>query len=139
MNINHIGKSFIGGIANQTFNGNTEFNAINYAQATGGIIADLSTGIVTREFTPSIENPFKILPVGDSITYGFTNTEFANLPQNNETGGYRNFLDQLLIADGLGAAVDFVGSQKMVLSRITNTKGMVVKLLLLSPIVSKIC
>ena len=107
-----IGKSFIGGAANQTFNGDAEFNAVNYAQATGGIIADLSTGIVTREFTPSTQDPYRILPVGDSITYGFVNTEFADLPQNNDTGGYRNFLDQFLIADGLGEAVDFVGSQK---------------------------
>ena len=107
-----LGKSFIGGAANQTFNGDDEFNTVNYAQATGGIVADLSTGIVTREFTPSVQDPYKILPVGDSITYGFVNTEFANLPQNNNTGGYRNFLDQFLIADGLGEAVDFVGSQK---------------------------
>ncbi|MGB3653877.1 MAG: GDSL-type esterase/lipase family protein, partial [Rivularia sp. (in: cyanobacteria)] len=112
MNNIGIGKIFIGGAANQSFNGDTEFNAVNYVQATGSIIADLSAGIVTREFTPSIENSFKILPVGDSITYGFTNTEIENKPKNNDSGGYRNFLNQFLINDNLGEAVDFVGSQK---------------------------
>ena len=107
------GKSFIGGAANQTFNGNADFKAVSYAQATNGIIADLSTGIVTREFTPSTENPLKILPLGDSITVGLVNTEAANKPaQDNDTGGYRNFLNQSLIGDGFGEAVDFVGSQK---------------------------
>ncbi|MGB3655366.1 MAG: GDSL-type esterase/lipase family protein, partial [Rivularia sp. (in: cyanobacteria)] len=103
-------NSFIGGAANQTFTGDAQFNAVNYVQATDGIIADLSTGIVTREFTPSIQNPFKILPVGDSITYGAVNTENPNQPRDTESGGYRNFLNQFLIADGFGEAVDFVGS-----------------------------
>ncbi|MEM1395428.1 MAG: GDSL-type esterase/lipase family protein, partial [Cyanobacteria bacterium P01_H01_bin.150] len=103
-------KSFIGGIANQNFTGDAQFNAVNYAQATGGIIADLSTGIVTREFTPSIQNPLKILPLGDSITYGAVNTENENQPRDTESGGYRIFLNQFLINDALGEAVDFVGS-----------------------------
>ena len=110
-----IGKSFIGGAANQTFNGYADFNAVNYAQATGGIVVDLSMGTVIRKFTPSIQNPFKILPVGDSITLGLVNTEIEQdrdeKARMNAQGGYRKFLDQLLIADGLGEAVDFVGSQ----------------------------
>lgn len=73
---------------------------VSYADATSGIIADLSEGIVTRLFTTDDEVAFKILPLGDSNTRGF--------PNNNAIGGYRTRLWERLVEDN-GFNIDFVG------------------------------
>jgi len=76
----------------------------SYSQATRGVVANLSTGAV---FTPLIgapNAPLKIMPLGDSITYGVVNTNAGD----RESGGYRTYLYNAFIRDGL--SVDFVGS-----------------------------
>ncbi|MGL5193626.1 MAG: SGNH/GDSL hydrolase family protein, partial [Chroococcales cyanobacterium] len=73
---------------------------ISYVDATSGIIADLSEGVVTRLFTTDDDVPFKILPLGDSNTRGF--------PNNAAIGGYRTRLWERLVEDH-GFNIDFVG------------------------------
>ena len=85
----------IGGTGNDILNGGAGIDTANYAKATSGILANLKTGDVTRIA--------KIMPVGDSITYGKVNTNLREL------GGYRTELWDSFKADGL--TVDFVGSQ----------------------------
>ncbi|MEL6224442.1 MAG: GDSL-type esterase/lipase family protein, partial [Cyanobacteria bacterium J06627_8] len=99
-----VGDTFIGGNGNQTFTGDSNTKAVTYAQSTLGINANLDTGIVTRTFSPSISDPLKIMPLGDSITYGVIDSP------DTESGGYRIFLWNQLDADGHANAVDFVGS-----------------------------
>ncbi len=85
----------IGGTGNDILDGGSGRDTANYAQATSGIIANLKTGVATRIA--------KIMPLGDSITYGKVNKYLPDL------GGYRTELWQKFEADGL--TVDFVGSQ----------------------------
>jgi len=100
----------IAGAGNNTFNGGKGVDTVSYAQATGGIIADLSAGVVTREFAPLSDAPLKIMPLGDSITYGVINSRDSTLPINTESGGYRKFLWDKFVASGYGDVLDFVGS-----------------------------
>lgn len=94
-----IGKAgndiLIGGTGNDILNGGAGSDTASYAQATSGIIANLKKRAVTRIV--------KIMPVGDSITYGKVNNNLREL------GGYRTELWHKFEADGL--TVDFVGSQ----------------------------
>lgn len=85
----------IGGTGNDILNGGIGIDTASYAQATSGIIANLKTGIVTRIA--------KIMPLGDSITYGKVNDKLEN------SGGYRTKLWDSFKANGL--KVDFVGSE----------------------------
>lgn len=85
----------IGGTGNDILNGGAGSDTASYAQASSGIIANLNTGVVSRIA--------KIMPVGDSITYGKVNNNLRKL------GGYRTELWHKFEADGL--TVDFVGSQ----------------------------
>lgn len=85
----------IGGTGNDILGGGAGIDIASYAQATSGIIANLNTGVVTRIA--------KIMPLGDSITYGKVNKNLQNF------GGYRTELWDEFEADGL--TVDFVGSQ----------------------------
>lgn len=85
----------IGGTGNDTLDGGTGIDTASYAQATSGIMANLKTGTVTRTA--------KIMPLGDSITYGKVDNNLQN------SGGYRTELWDSFKADGL--TVDFVGSQ----------------------------
>ena len=85
----------IGGTGNDILNGGIGSDTASYAQASSGIIANLNTGVVSRIA--------KIMPLGDSITYGKVNENLREL------GGYRTELWQQFEADGL--TVDFVGSQ----------------------------
>ena len=87
--------TLIGGTGNDTLIGGAGSDTASYAQATSGIIADLGTGVVTRVA--------KIMPLGDSITYGKVNDNFLN------SGGYRTELWDEFEDDDL--TVDFVGSQ----------------------------
>jgi len=85
----------IGGTGNDILDGGSGRDTANYAQATSGIIANLKTGVAARIA--------KIMPLGDSITYGKVNKYLPDL------GGYRTELWQKFEANGL--TVDFVGSQ----------------------------
>ncbi|MGQ4649546.1 GDSL-type esterase/lipase family protein [Lyngbya aestuarii] len=100
----------IAGAGNNTFNGGKGIDTVSYAQATGGIIADLSAGVVTRTFAPSSDIPLKIMPLGDSVTYGVINSRDSTLPLNTESGGYRKLLWDKFVATGVSSAIDFVGS-----------------------------
>ncbi len=94
--IGRIGNdTLIGGTGNDILDGGVGIDTASYAQATSGIIANLKTGAVTRIA--------KIMPLGDSITYGTVNKNLKNF------GGYRTKLWDSFKADGL--TVDFVGSQ----------------------------
>ncbi|MDB5446835.1 MAG: hypothetical protein JWQ97_2152 [Phenylobacterium sp.] len=81
----------VGGAGNETLDGGAGNDTASYATAATGVIANLATGVVAYE-------P-KIMPLGDSITYGIGSTT---------VGGYRGPLWDLLRADGL--TVNFVGS-----------------------------
>lgn len=87
--------TLIGGKGNDTLNGGAGIDTASYAQETRGIIANLKTGVVTRIA--------KIMPLGDSITYGKVNNKLTDF------GGYRTKLWKLFKANDL--TVDFVGSQ----------------------------
>jgi Ca2+-binding RTX toxin-like protein len=91
----------IGGTGNDRLNGGNGIDTANYSQATKGIIANLSKGIVLAPIYGTTKKP-KIMPLGDSITAG-TN-HIKPVP-----GTYRIELWKDFSADGL--RVDFVGSQ----------------------------
>lgn len=59
----------------------------------------LTTGNINVYAGEEPEKPFRVMPLGDSITDGFTTT-----------GGYRNRLCELLVEDGYSEKIDFVGS-----------------------------
>lgn len=54
------------------------------------------------------------MPLGDSITYGFVSSGDGS----NEDGGYRRFVWERLVADGLNGATNFVGSLQTGISSI---------------------
>ncbi|NEO99351.1 MAG: hypothetical protein F6K58_11850 [Symploca sp. SIO2E9] len=89
----------ISGAGNKILNGGAGIDTVNYAQVTGGIVANLGTGIVTGKSRQSSGAPIRIMPLGDSNTRGF----------GSDISGYRDDLSNFLVADGL--KVDFVGSQ----------------------------
>lgn len=91
--------TLIGKAGNDKLNGGTGSDTANYAQATRGVIANLTTGVV---FEPLYNTPVKIMPLGDSITYGYSSSN------DQESGGYRTYLWNDLVANSL--SVDFVGS-----------------------------
>jgi len=93
--------TFIGGAGNDKLNGGDGTDTASYAGATQGIIANLSKGVV---FTPLFNRPLKLMPLGDSITYGVIDSSIGD----RESGGYRTFLWNQLVSDSL--SVDFVGS-----------------------------
>lgn len=91
--------TLLGLAGNNKLNGGTGSDTASYAQATRGVIANLTTGTV---FRPGYNTPVKIMPLGDSITYGYSNSN------DQESGGYRTYLWNDLVATSLD--VDFVGS-----------------------------
>lgn len=64
-----------------------------------GAIANLEENLT---FIPAYNQPLKIMPLGDSITYGIIGTN------DRDSGGYRTELWNKFVADGL--KVEFVGS-----------------------------
>jgi Ca2+-binding RTX toxin-like protein len=82
------------GGGNETLNGAGGNDTVSYALADTGVVASLATGVVA--YQP------KVMPLGDSITYGIAS--LAN-------GGYRGPLETRLTANNL--AVNFVGSQSV--------------------------
>jgi Ca2+-binding RTX toxin-like protein len=81
----------LGGTGNETLDGLSGNDTVSYAAASTGVIANLTTGDVG--YMP------KIMPVGDSITYGIASLD---------KGGYRGPLEDMLANAGL--TVNFVGS-----------------------------
>jgi Ca2+-binding RTX toxin-like protein len=80
-----------GGAGNETLDGLSGNDTVNYGSASTGVIANLATGEVG--YMP------KIMPMGDSITYGIASLD---------NGGYRGPLEDMLADAGL--TVNFVGS-----------------------------
>lgn len=90
-----------GGTGDDRLDGGNGIDTADYSQATNGIIANLSTGIVLAPIYGTITKP-KIMPLGDSITAGQHSIDPT-------PGSYRIQLAADLSANGL--SVDFVGSQ----------------------------
>jgi Ca2+-binding RTX toxin-like protein len=92
--------TLIGKAGNDGLYGGDGIDTASYVQATQGVIANLSSGVV---FTPLYSTTLKTMPLGDSITYGVINSN-----SDTESGGYRTYLWDKFVADSL--SVDFVGS-----------------------------
>jgi len=71
-----------------------------YTEAARSVITNLEENFACL---PEYNSPLKIMPLGDSITYGVIGTNDKN------SGGYRTELWNKFVADGL--KVEFVGSQ----------------------------
>ena len=97
----NIKHTFIDSAGNDSFDGGSEIDSVDYSQAERGIIADLKEGKVLKPIFGTTEQP-KILPIGDSITAG-------EYPGDSFPGAYRVELWNQLVADNL--EIDFVGSQ----------------------------
>lgn len=94
--IGSIGNDIlVGGTGNDILDGGVGSDTASYGQATSAIIANLTTGVETRVA--------KVMPLGDSITYGIVNENLKDF------GGYRTELWNKFKANDL--TVDFVGSQ----------------------------
>ncbi|MEZ0497947.1 GDSL-type esterase/lipase family protein [Sphingomonas sp. IW22] len=79
----------------QQFVGTDATDTVSFADAGRGAIADLSLGTAYKSL--------RILPFGDSITYGVIGST-----TDTESGGYRTYLQEMLSA--FGVTVDMVGS-----------------------------
>lgn len=97
----NVDRTFIARTGNNTFDGGSDNDSIDYSQAVNGIIANLNEGKVLKPIFGTTNQP-KILTIGDSITAG-------EHPVDPTPGAYRIKLSKKFIADGLN--VDFVGSQ----------------------------
>ncbi len=97
----NLGNTLNGGSGNQNFDGNaSEIETVDYSQATTSIDLNLDDGITTYNVAPENETPLTIMPVGDSITEGYL---------ESDKGGYRDDLHSLLTNKGYN--VDFVGDR----------------------------
>ena len=83
----------------QTFDGGAGVDTVSYASSGTGVYANLATG----QTTPYL----RIMPFGDSITYGVIS---SGTVKNENSGGYRLYLWNDL--QGADLAVNFVGSMK---------------------------
>lgn len=79
----------------QQFVGTDATDTVSFADAGRGVIADLSLGTAYKSL--------RILPFGDSITYGVIGST-----TDTESGGYRTYLQEMLSV--FGVTVDMVGS-----------------------------
>lgn len=84
---------------NESFDGGAGVDTVSYASSGTGVYANLATG----ETTPYL----RIMPFGDSITYGVIS---SGTVKNENSGGYRLYLWNDL--QGADLAVNFVGSMK---------------------------
>ena len=91
---------FTAGNGQEAFDGAEGSDTVSYAASTTGVYANLTTG----ESTPLL----KIMPFGDSITYGMISS--GGTVDNKESGGYRKLLWEDFQAADL--ALDFVGPFK---------------------------
>ncbi|WP_407896722.1 carbohydrate-binding protein, partial [Scytonema sp. NUACC26] len=98
--VSNFGNSIQGNTGNNTYTGSNGIDTITYNQARGPIVADLGTGVVNHKFATSPDTPFKIMPLGDSNTFGMINWD---------SGAYRDDLWNLLKNGGFN--IDFVGSR----------------------------
>lgn len=80
--------------------GDTAIEIDTYVEAARSVITNLEENLA---FILEYNSPLKIMPLGDSITYGVIGTNDVN------SGGYRTELWNKFVADGL--EVEFVGSQ----------------------------
>lgn len=80
-------------------NRNAAVEIVSLVPASRSIIANLEKSFT---FLPEYKTPLKIMPLGDSITYGVIGNN------DKESGGYRTKLWNKFTADGL--PVEFVGS-----------------------------
>ena len=88
------------GAGNNVINGGSGIDTVSYDYDNAGVVVDLSSGLASRKFTTSDDQPLKILPLGDSNTRGY--------PNNSNIGGYRtNLWTDLAIAKGFN--LNFVG------------------------------
>jgi Ca2+-binding RTX toxin-like protein len=81
----------------ESFDGGAGIDTLTYASSPTGVYVNLETG----ESTPLL----KVMPFGDSITYGVIS---SGTVKNEESGGYRIMLWNSLAAQDL--AIDYVGS-----------------------------
>ncbi|MDJ0618785.1 MAG: GDSL-type esterase/lipase family protein [Calothrix sp. MO_192.B10] len=97
----NFGNIFNGGSGNQYFDGNVdELETVDYSQATTSIDINLNNSITTYNIFPANETPLTLMPVGDSITEGYL---------ESDKGGYRDDLYRLLTNKGYN--IDFVGNR----------------------------
>ena len=82
---------------NESFDGGLGVDTVSYASSGTGVYVNLATG----ESTPLL----KVMPFGDSITYGVIS---SGVVKNEESGGYRIMLWNSLASQDL--AIDYVGS-----------------------------
>ncbi|MUG96743.1 carbohydrate-binding protein [Scytonema sp. UIC 10036] len=94
----NLGNIIQGGTGGNIFNGSNEIDTITYAQAKAPIVANLNTGVVSHKFATSSNHPFKIMPLGDSNTFGMIEWD---------SGAYRDDLWHLLKNGGHN--INFVG------------------------------
>lgn len=88
---------FIASSGNESFDGGDGIDTVSYAPSTTGVYANLATG----QSTPLL----RIMPFGDSITFGVISS--GNV-KNTQSGGYRvNLWNDLQDAD---LAIDYVGT-----------------------------
>ncbi|MEC4816812.1 MAG: GDSL-type esterase/lipase family protein, partial [Scytonema sp. PMC 1069.18] len=92
------GNVIQGGTGNNIFSGNSDIDTVVYEQAKGRIHANLNTGVVNHKFATSPNQAFKIMPLGDSNTFGMIEWD---------SGAYRDDLWYLLKSDLFN--IDFVG------------------------------
>ncbi|WP_088240287.1 GDSL-type esterase/lipase family protein [Calothrix rhizosoleniae] len=96
-----FGNTVNGGSGNQNFDGNVnEIETVDYSQATTSVDINLEAGITTYNVAPENETPLTIMPLGDSITEGYL---------DSDTGGCRDDLYSILTDKGYN--VDFVGDR----------------------------
>jgi Ca2+-binding RTX toxin-like protein len=89
---------FTASTGNESFDGDAGVDTVSYLNSGTGVYVNLETG----QSTPLL----KIMPFGDSITYGIISTGTV---KDKESGGYRVYLwDSLLQTQDL--AIDYVGS-----------------------------
>ncbi|MDB5446834.1 MAG: hypothetical protein JWQ97_2151 [Phenylobacterium sp.] len=84
-----------GGSGNETLDGGAGNDTASYASSSRGVVANLGTGIAA--YIP------RVMPLGDSITYGS--------PEATTLGGYRGLLWSELTGNNL--TIDFVGSGRV--------------------------
>lgn len=88
---------FTASTGNQSFDGGAGIDTLSYVNSPTGVYVNLETG----QSTPLL----KVMPFGDSITYGVIS---AGTILDENSGGYRPYLWNALQAGNL--AIDYVGS-----------------------------
>jgi Ca2+-binding RTX toxin-like protein len=84
---------------NETFDGGSGVDTVSYASSGTGVYVNLATG----QSTPYL----RVMPFGDSITYGVIS---SGTVKNENSGGYRLYLWNDV--QGADLAINFVGSMK---------------------------